>query len=124
VFVHSRLVENPPIWILEDGSLISEVVLSQEANENIPNIHSSPPPIETASDIVGPITRSRAKQLEKEMNSQVNANLVLNNQIISDEPMLLSTCFNILRNDGVHERAWDDDGFYTPDIRTKELGRA
>jgi hypothetical protein len=100
------------------------VVLSQEANEDIPNIHSSPPPNETASDIVGPITRSRAKQLEKEMNSQVNTNLVLNNQIILDEPMLLSTCFNILRNDGVHERAWDDDGFYTPDIRTKELGRA
>jgi hypothetical protein len=26
--LHSRLIENHPIWILEDGSLISEVVLS------------------------------------------------------------------------------------------------
>jgi hypothetical protein len=29
VYMHSRFVENHPIWILEDGSLISEVVLSQ-----------------------------------------------------------------------------------------------
>jgi hypothetical protein len=27
--MHSRFVENHPIWILEDGPLISEVVLSQ-----------------------------------------------------------------------------------------------
>jgi hypothetical protein len=27
--LHSRFVENHPIWILEDGPLISEVVLSQ-----------------------------------------------------------------------------------------------
>jgi hypothetical protein len=97
---------------------------SCHSNGDIPSIHSSPHPNENAYDIVGPITRSTTKQLEKEMHSQVNTNLVLNNQIILDEPMLLSTCFNILRNDGVHERAWDDDGFYTPDIRTKELGRA
>jgi hypothetical protein len=29
VYMHSRFVENHSIWILEDGSLISEVVLSQ-----------------------------------------------------------------------------------------------
>jgi hypothetical protein len=29
VYMHSRFVENHPIWILEDGYLISEVVLSQ-----------------------------------------------------------------------------------------------
>jgi hypothetical protein len=29
VYMHSRFVENHPIWILEDGPLISEVVLSQ-----------------------------------------------------------------------------------------------
>jgi hypothetical protein len=28
VYMHSRFVENPSIWILEDGPLISEVVLS------------------------------------------------------------------------------------------------
>jgi hypothetical protein len=28
VCMHSRFVENHPIWILEDGLLISEVVLS------------------------------------------------------------------------------------------------
>jgi len=92
-----------------------------EANEDIPSIHSSPN--EATLDIAGPITRSRAKQLEKEIHSQVNANLMLNNQITLNEPMLLSTCFNVLRNDGVHEQAWDDDGFYPPNI-SKEPGRA
>jgi hypothetical protein len=29
VYMHSHFVENHPIWILEDGPLISEVVLSQ-----------------------------------------------------------------------------------------------
>jgi hypothetical protein len=28
VYMHSRFVENHPIWILEDGPLISEGVLS------------------------------------------------------------------------------------------------
>lgn len=87
-----------------------------EADEDIPSSHSSPPPNKSASDIVGPITRSRAKQLEKEIHSQVNANLVLTNQITLDEPMLLS----VRRNDGVHE----DDGFCPPNIWTKEPGRA
>ena len=90
-------------------------------NEDIPSIHSSPN--ETTFDIAGPITRSRAKQLEKEIHSQVNANLMLNNQIMLNGPMLLSTCFNVLRNDGVHEQAWDDDGFCPPNI-SKEPGRA
>jgi hypothetical protein len=31
--MHSRFVENHPIWILEDGPLISEVVLSQLVSE-------------------------------------------------------------------------------------------
>jgi hypothetical protein len=92
-------------------------------NEDIPSIHSSPPN-KSASDIVGPITRSKAKQLEKEMHSQVNANIVLNNQIILDHPMHLSTCFNVLRNDGVHECAWDDDGFCSPNLWNMEPGRA
>jgi hypothetical protein len=90
-------------------------------NEDIPSIHSSPN--ETTLDIAGPITRSRAKQLEKEIHSQVNANLMFNNQITLNEPMLLSTCFNVLRNDGVHEQAWDDDDFCPPNI-CKEPGRA
>ncbi|WVZ52320.1 LOW QUALITY PROTEIN: hypothetical protein U9M48_003392 [Paspalum notatum var. saurae] len=92
-----------------------------EANEDIPSIHSSL--IETTLDIAGPITRSRAKQLEKEIHSQVNASLMFNNQITLNEPMLLSTCFNVLMNDGVHEQAWDDDGFCPPNI-CKEPGRA
>lgn len=49
----------------------------------------------------------------------MNANLALNNQIILNEPMLLSTCFNVLRNDGVHKQTWDDYGFYPPNIWTK-----
>jgi hypothetical protein len=83
-----------------------------EANEDIPSIHSTP----NTLDIAGPITRSRPKQLEKEIHSQVNANLMINNQITLNEPMLLSTCFNVLRNDGVHEQAWDENGFKPLDI--------
>jgi hypothetical protein len=33
VYMHSRFVENHPIRILEDGPLISEVVLSQTGTE-------------------------------------------------------------------------------------------
>ncbi|WVZ63794.1 LOW QUALITY PROTEIN: hypothetical protein U9M48_013399, partial [Paspalum notatum var. saurae] len=76
---------------------------------DIPSILSSPN--ETTLDIAGPITRSRAKQLEKEIHSQVNANLMFNNQFMLDESMLLSSCSNVLRNDGVYEPAWDEDGF-------------
>jgi hypothetical protein len=31
--MHSHFIENHPIWILEDGPLISEVVLSQLVSE-------------------------------------------------------------------------------------------
>jgi hypothetical protein len=93
----------------------------RDCNEDIPNIHSSPN--EITFDISGPITRSRAKQLKKKIHSPVNANLMFNNQITLNEPMLLSTCFNVLRNDGVHEQAWDDDDFCPPNI-CKEPGRA
>jgi hypothetical protein len=103
------------------GKPESRTTPSQEAkaNEDIPNIHSSPN--ETTLDIASPITRSRAKQLEKEIHSQVNANLMLNNQITLNEPMLLSTCFNVLRNDGVHEQAWDNDDFCPPNIYARNL---
>ena len=60
-------------------------------NEDIPSIHSSPN--EATLDIAGPITRSRAKQLEKEIHSQVNANLMLNNQIMLNGPMLFEYLF-------------------------------
>ena len=83
-------------------------------SEDIPSIHSSPN--ETTLDIAGPITRSRAKQLEKEIHSQVNANLMFNNQFMLNEYMLLSSCSNVLRNDGVYEPAWDEDGFKPLDI--------
>ncbi|WVZ58323.1 hypothetical protein U9M48_008604 [Paspalum notatum var. saurae] len=85
-----------------------------EANEDIPSILSSPN--ETTLDIAGPITRSKAKQLEKEIHSQVNANLMFNNQFMLNESMLLSSCSNVLRNDGVYEPAWDEDGFKPVDI--------
>jgi hypothetical protein len=64
-------------------------------NEDMPSIHSSSN--ETPLDIAGPIIRSRAKQLQKEIHSQVNANLMFNNQSMLNEPMLLSSCFNVLR---------------------------
>jgi hypothetical protein len=34
VYMHSRFVENHPIWILEDGPLISEGVLSHIPNNS------------------------------------------------------------------------------------------
>ena len=61
-------------------------------------------------------TRSRTKQLDQQMHSLVNTNLILTNQIISDHLMLLSTCLNVLRNDGVRERAWDEDDFCPPKL--------
>jgi hypothetical protein len=33
VYMHSRFIENHPIWILEDGPIISEKVLSQLVSE-------------------------------------------------------------------------------------------
>jgi len=100
------------------GESESRMTPSQEgeADEDIPSIHSSLLPMRNTSEISGPITRSRAKLLEKEMHSQVNANLISINHIISDHPMLLSSCFNVLRNDGVYESAWDDDGFHPPTL--------
>jgi hypothetical protein len=58
----------------------------------------------------------RAKQLEKEIHSQVNANLILINDNISDHSMLSSCCLNILRNDGIWAKAWDEDGFNPPTV--------
>ena len=91
-----------------------EMIPNAPNNEDIPSIHSSPN--ETTLDIAGPIARSRAKQLEKEIRSQVNANLMFNNQFILNESMYLSSCSNVLRNDGVYEPAWDEDGFKPLDI--------
>ncbi|RLN38789.1 nucleolar protein 3-like [Panicum miliaceum] len=34
----------------------------------------------------------------------------------ADHSMPSSSCFNILRNDGVYTRAWDDDGFCPPTV--------
>jgi hypothetical protein len=98
------------------GELESRTTPSQdgEANEDMPSIHSSSN--ETPLDIAGPITRSSDKQLEKEIHSQVNANLMFNNQFMLNEPMLLSSCSNVLRNDGVYEPAWDEEGFKPLDI--------
>jgi hypothetical protein len=67
-------------------------------------------------NIVGPVTRMRAKQLEKEIHSQVNANLILINDNISDQSVLSNCCLNILGNDGVYPSAWDDDGFFPPTL--------
>jgi hypothetical protein len=44
VYMHSRFIENHPIWILEDGPLISEVVLSHNANNREASNAENPPP--------------------------------------------------------------------------------
>ena len=59
-----------------------------EADEDIPCIPSSILPTEISSKIVGPNTRSRAKQLEKEIHSQVNSNLSLLNDGIPNHSTL------------------------------------
>ena len=50
------------------------------------------------------------------MHDQVNANIALFNYSTSNESMLSSSCFNILRNDGVYESAWDEDNFSPTDL--------
>ena len=85
-------------------------------DEDIPGIDNNIIKDKDATNIVGPVTRKRAKQLEKEIHSQVNANLILFNDNISDHSMLPSCCLNILRNDGICARAWDEDGFNPPTL--------
>jgi len=81
------------------------------ADEDIPSVDTSPTSKQNAIDIVGPITRQRAKQLGKEINAQVNANLSFITNNVEDSSMHLGCCFIILRNDGAYESAWDDDNF-------------
>ena len=85
-------------------------------DEDIPSIDNNIIKNKDTTNIVGPVTRKRAKQLEKEIHSQVNANLILINDNISDHSMLPSCCLNILRNDGICVRAWDEDGFNPPTV--------
>jgi hypothetical protein len=87
-----------------------------EDDEDIPSIDNNIIKNKDATNIVCPVTWKRAKQLEKEIHSQVNANLILINDNISDHLMLPSCCLNILRNDGICPRAWDDDGFNPPTV--------
>jgi len=100
------------------GESESRTTLSQEgeADDDIPGIDNNIIKDKDATNIVGPVTRKRAKQLEKEIHSQVNANLILFNDNISDHSMLPSCCLNILRNDGICARAWDEDGFNPPTV--------
>jgi hypothetical protein len=87
-----------------------------EADEDIASIDNNIIKNKDATNIVGPVTRMRAQQLEKEIHSQVNANLILINNNISDHSMLPSCCLNILRNDGIWAKAWDEDGFNPPTV--------
>jgi hypothetical protein len=68
VFAHSRFIENHPVWILEDGPLISEVVLSHQPKWRVKSVSpSSTDPWVSLSDHTGeeevthPIGRDRAK---------------------------------------------------------------
>ena len=80
-------------------------------DEDIPSVDTSPTSKQNSIDIVGPITRQRAKQLGKEINAQVNVNLSFIRNNVEDSSMHLGCCFIILRNDGAYESAWDDDNF-------------
>ena len=95
------------------GEFESRMTPSQEgeADEDIPSIDTSPTSKQNAIDIVGPITRQRAKQLEKEINAQVNANLSCVTNNVEDSSTHSGCCFIVLRNDGAYESAWNDDNF-------------
>jgi hypothetical protein len=88
----------------------------READEDTPSIDTKIIKNKNATNIDGPVTRMRAKQLEKEIYSQVNANLILINHNDPDQSVLSSCCLNILRNDGVYPSSWDDDGFCLPTL--------
>jgi hypothetical protein len=62
------------------------------------------------------ITRMRAKQLEKEIHDQVNANITLFNYNTCPKSVLPSSWFNVSRNDGISESARDEDSFSPPDL--------
>jgi hypothetical protein len=46
----------------------------------------------------------------------MNVNLILISQNISDHAVLSRSCFNVLRNDGLYARAWDDDVYFPPTV--------
>jgi hypothetical protein len=102
------------LWAEGGGFPWQPLYWGSQGNEDMPSIHSSSN--ETPLVIAGPITRSRAEQLQKEIHSLVNANLMFNNQSMLNEHKLFSSYFNVLRNDGVYEPAWDQDGFKPLDI--------
>jgi hypothetical protein len=81
------------------------------SDEDIPSIDTSPIPKQNATDIIGPITGQRAKQLEKEMHAEVNANLAFVTNNVADSSMHSGSSFIVLRNDGAYESTWDDDIF-------------
>jgi hypothetical protein len=58
----------------------------------------------------------RAKQLEKEIHDQVNANITLYNYNTCPKSVLPRSWFNVLRNDGISESARDEDSFPPPDL--------
>jgi hypothetical protein len=68
------------------------------------------------TNIAGPITRMRAKQLEKEIHDHVNANITLFNYNTCPKSVLPSSWFNVSRNDGISESAWDEDNFSPPEL--------
>jgi hypothetical protein len=85
-------------------------------DEDTPSIDTKIIKNKNATNTDDPVTRMRAKQLEKEIYSQVNANLILINHNDPDQSVLSSCCLNILRNDGVYPSSWDDDGFCLPTL--------
>jgi hypothetical protein len=63
-----QILVEPSIHLPLSQDDLFDVPCDKDDNEDIPSIHSSSPN-KSASDIVGPITRNKAKQLEKEMHS-------------------------------------------------------
>jgi hypothetical protein len=58
----------------------------------------------------------KAKQLKKEIHGQVNADITLFNYNTCPKSVLPSSWFNVLRNDGISESAWDEDNFSPPEL--------
>jgi hypothetical protein len=116
----ASMLSQMKVTALEEFLVVQEYkdVFPEElpGDEDIPSIDNNIIKNKDATNIVGPVTRKQAKQLEKEIHSQVSANLILINDNILDHSMLSSCCLNILRNDGICARAWDEDGFNPPTV--------
>jgi len=97
-----KLAEHPPRTGLAERAVCDEDI---PASTLLPHLNKM---LLTLLDL---LQDNGKKQLGKEINAQVNANLSFVTNNVEDSSMHSGCCFIILRNDGAYESAWDDDNF-------------